>query len=357
MFCQRYLFWIVLLCSNNLYALEKWHTQFELMSRGLYLESATQQARSFGIEPRLFLQLDLANDLFFHAQASALLETGAHKGTILDEFKPDQQVLLGHAYFDYRPWQNFSARLGALPMREYAQDLLITNTRFLGLTGQQRFNLWSDARVNFYALGAIPSNQELTNRLGGVSEGTPSYWQSGFTLELPGDVLAINLKTFAWGYDNVTGNVAFQSGFMGNQTNGIGSANTKLNYQFKGLSNILELSGELSTWSWLTAFEYIYNDGAPSGRNQAKRVRLQLGPGQHLLNLAWYEIESDAVIGYYNSSLLGHTNRRGYSLDYIYQQSQESSSGLTLVRAKTIRSNLLQSDQDAISLWWKIALK
>lgn len=349
---------ILVLVSHSIstHAAYKWNVNFDLAVNAQYVEGQTQQARNFGIAPAANVNVQLFENLSFKARASALLETGSYKGTLLDEFKPDQQVVLNHAYFHYLPWQSMQTQLGAIPMKGWTPDMLISSTRFLGANAIQKISLWADAALELKALAAIPTNQELTNRLGTVSEGTPSYWQAGVGLDLPGDILGINAQAFAWGYSDITNNVAYQSSFMGNQTTGFGSNNTRLAYAFKGFTGVLDFNGQLGGIKYGIGGDYIFNDGAPDSRNQAMRSRATLGFGAHKNIFSWFKIESDAAIGYYNSSILGHTNRDGISYEYIYQDTKESSFGLTAVHSKTIRTTLLQADQDAINVWWRLEL-
>lgn len=349
----RSLLSMLALCfSSTVAAKLNWETSFDLSGKAFYLESATQQARTFGITPAANVDFKFNPQLSFFTRASALLETGSYKGTLLDEFKPDQQVLLNHAYFNLLPWHQFTLDAGAIPMHDKTSDLLVSATRFLGLAANQKINFYGDHSFSLEGLIAIPSNQELTNRLGNVSEGTPTYLQSGLGISLPGDLLNISAKSFLWGYSDVTGNVAFQSGFMGNQTIGIGATNTRLAYNFKGYGAIVDVAGEFTSLKWGLGADYLFNDGAPDSRNQAMRTRFKLAYHDHEFRLSWFEIEADAAIGYYNNAILGHTNREGFSFEYEHEYAQDISFGVNIIHAKTIRATLLQSDQDAVSFWW-----
>tara|TARA_R110000868_G_scaffold154736_2_gene380946 strand:+ start:5739 stop:6806 length:1068 start_codon:yes stop_codon:yes gene_type:complete len=334
-----------------------WNGQLAISSNATYVESSTQQARSFGVTPELRLSINIKEDLTFYSKASAILETGSFKGTLVDEFKPDQQVLLNYGYFSYKPFSTNQLEFGALPMSSRAPRILVASGRFLGAEILQSFSLWGEAKLNFYALSAIPSNQELTNRLGGVSEGTPGYQQLGMDLNLPGDLVAIDFKAFAWSFNNVTGNVAYQSGFMGNQTQGIGSANTRFSYEYEGLGSSLQIKGQTQSFKWGVTTEFIYNDGAPDARNQALRLSPSITISDHQLSLSWFEIEADAAIGYYNESSYGHTNRTGLSFDYLIPFSNDESFGFSYANSKTINTTLLQSDQDVLKMWWRLQLK
>tara|TARA_R110000868_G_scaffold136049_11_gene348848 strand:+ start:7733 stop:8800 length:1068 start_codon:yes stop_codon:yes gene_type:complete len=334
-----------------------WTSRLALLSNATYVESSTQQARSFGLIPALSIDINIAPNLVFKAMSSAILETGSHKGTLLDEFKPDQQVVLNYGYFSYNPYEGNQIELGALPMSERAPNILIAGTRFLGAEILQEIALWGEAELNLYALSAIPSNQELTNRLGGVSEGTPGYQQLGINLSLPGDLIGIKFNAFAWSFNNVTGNVAYQSGFMGNQTQGIGSANTKLSYDYKGLASSLQMSGEVATTRWSFLAEMIYNDGAPDGRNQAMRLSPSIEIDSHTFTVSWFEIEADAAIGYYNNAIYAHTNRSGFALDYKLSFNEDEAFGISVARSNVLKATLLQSDQDYLKMWWSFQLK
>ncbi|MBH46835.1 MAG: hypothetical protein CME71_01550 [Halobacteriovorax sp.] len=334
-----------------------WSSELAISSNATYVESSTQQARSFGVIPELKLSVTIKENLIFHSKASAILETGSFKGTLVDEFKPDQQVLLNYGYFSYKPFSLSQIEFGALPMNTRAPQILIASGRFLGAELLQSIPLWGEAKLNLYALSAIPSNQELTNRLGGVSEGTPGYQQLGLDLNLPGDLVAIGFKAFAWNYNNVTGNVAYQSGFMGNQTQGIGSSNTRFSYEYEGLGSSLQIKGETQSFKWGLTTDFIYNDAAPDTRNQALRVSPSVTVSDHQISLSWFEIEADSAIGYYNEASYGHTNRTGISLDYFMPLGKEESFGLSMARSKTLKATLLQSDQDVLKMWWRLQLK
>lgn len=352
-FIRAFLFFIFL--TQNSFAMSYIH-KFSFNTKMTYIESATQQARGFGIAPAGSLDITISDKFKFFSKASILLETGSHKSALLDEFKPAQQVILNYAFFDFNPWLLTHFNFGAIPMKNWTADILISSTRFFGASINQAVPLWADAKLNLQALASIPSNQELTNRLGGVSEGTPSYWQAGMQLDLPGDILAIKAKGFVWAYDNINGNVAYQSGFMGNQTLGIGSTNSTLAYKFNGYAGTIDFEGSFDQWSWGLGVDYVFNDGAPNERNQATKFRMSLGHGDYQSSLAWFEIQSDAVIGYYNNALLGHTNRNGLSYQLEYQVDSSSKIIFDYVHSSVIKQTLVQSDQDAVSFNWSYQL-
>src|SRR5690606_22925901 len=141
----RCLLIVLVVHSTSAFAAYKWDVKFDLTVNAQYVEGQTQQARNFGIAPAANFNVQLLENLSFKARASALLEAGSYKGTLLDEFKPDQQVVLNHAYFNYLPWQSMQAQRGASPMKTWTPDMLISSTRFLGVNGIQKISLWSDA--------------------------------------------------------------------------------------------------------------------------------------------------------------------------------------------------------------------
>lgn len=353
LFIRAFLFFV--LVSQNSFAMSYVH-KFSFNTKMTYIESATQQARSFGITPAGLLDIKISDKFKFFSKASILLETGSHKSALLDEFKPAQQVILNYAFFDINPWVFTHFDFGAIPMKKWAPDILISSTRFFGATIDQAIPLWAQAQLHLQALTSIPSNQELTNRLGGVSEGTPNYWQAGMQLDLPGDILGINARGFAWGYDNINGNVAYQSGFMGNQTLGIGSTNSTLAYKFNGYAGSLDFNGTVDQWNWGFGGDYIFNDGAPNQRNQATKLRMIIDHNDYQSTLTWFDIQSDATIGYYNNALLGHTNRNGFSYQLEIKIDSTSKIILNYVHSTIIKQTLVQSDQDALSFNWSYQL-
>lgn len=353
-FIRAFLF--LVLVSQNSFAMSYQH-HFSLTTMMTYIESSTQQARSFGIAPAGTLDIAISDRFKFYSKASILLETGSHKSALLDEFKPAQQVVLNHAFFDFNPWLLSHFQLGALPMKSWTPDMLISSTRFFGASINQAVPLWASAKLHLQALAAIPSNQELTNRLGGVSEGTPSYWQTGVQLDLPGDLLGIKARGFIWSYDNINGNVAYQSGFMGNQTLGIGSTNSSLAYRFDGYAGSLDFNGVINQWNWSIGGDYIFNDGAPNERNQATKLRILLGHNDYQSTFSLFEIQSDAAIGYYNNAFLGHTNRKGFSYQLEIKVDNTSKIIFDYIHSDLIRQTLVQSNQDAVSINWSYELK
>ena len=348
-------FLLLALLTQNLFAMNYDH-KFSLNTKMTYIESSTQQARSFGIIPAAILNVKITDKFKFFSKASILLETGSHKSALLDEFKPAQQVVLNHAYFDFNPWLLTHFNFGALPMKDWTPDILISSTRFFGASFDQAIPLWAQAQLHLQGLSAIPSNQELTNRLGGVSEGTPNYWQAGLELDLPGDLLGIKAQGFIWGYDNINGNIAYQSGFMGNQTQGVGSTNSTLAYKFNGYSGSIDFEGIVEEWNWALGGDYIFNDGAPNERSQGVKLRFLFGHSDYQSTLSWFDIQSDAAIGYYNNSLLGHTNRNGYAYQLEVKIDASSKIIFDYTHSTLIRQNLVQSNQDAASFNWSYQL-
>jgi len=320
---------------------------YSLGMSGDYVESDTVRARVLGIDLGLRLREELTPELTFHVHAFANFENGSNKTTnIRAEYEPNQAVNLREGGLIYRPWSFLKLEAGAINQNRNSSPLLTWNTAFAGALEEVRFG---DFLLR--AQQAVPNNNILARRVGGIDEGTPMFFMETAGFDRKTDDYRLRLEASMFAYEGLSGQVAAVSRDFGNSANNLSERNAQFIYGFRGYN----LSGEYVQHfgkDWLVSLEgqYLFNDRAPEGRNTGTLGLLGIGRDSLVVKVGHFRNESDTSPAFYNARMYGHNNMQGsivslqggtFESEYFYR--------LSFIDAKLIDTNPLQADMKIIN--------
>jgi hypothetical protein len=318
--------------------------KYTLGMSGDYVESTNIRARVLSLDAGLKLQDSISEDLKYHLYLIGNFENGTNKATGLTaEYTPNQIINLWEGGFVYSPLSFARFEVGAINQNQYNSPLLVWNTAFAGMT--QRFN-WDQFYLR--AQQAIPNNNILSRRIGGIDEGTPMFFMEslGFDLENKNFKFKTELSRFA--FSNLSSQVALTSQDFGNSVVG-SNQSARFLYGYKGTNITAETSVTTdSGYKFVLDGEYIFNDDAPNGRNAGMIAQTGLGYNQLLVKAGVFRNESDTSPSFYNARNLGHNNRVG-SIVTLQSQDQDYFFRLQIINSKIIEKNVRQSNLTIIN--------
>lgn len=291
----------------------------------------------------------VSKDLQYALRGGILFETGSNKALLIDEFAPNQSAYLYESYVKADIFSPVSIKIGALNQEMYNSELLVTNMPFGAVMEQAAFN-WGNTSLIIAAQQAIPNNQDLNQRLGSVQEGTPTFMMETVALVHNSESLAYRLNVGHFKYADLSASVAQNSQFLGNSVSGV-NENAEFVYEYKGLN----VSGDVALKFGRNIFtlkgQYLFNDGAPDGRNTGYTAAAAWRYGAFELEGLKFRNESDSSVAFYNNKWLGHNNRDGYAASARYFiPKQKTEFELSFINADLIASNVYQSKQEAVML-------
>jgi hypothetical protein len=294
---------------------------------------------SHRINPKLHIFLD----------ASLRLENGSHKSLDIEEFTPEQQVLLNNAEVNYRPVSWLELQVGSLNQEHFKSPLFIESTAFVAARETARY---IHGKNSFYVSiqQAIPNNQNLSERLGSIDQGTPSLFTETLGHRYNGDLFNSDFGISSFGFRNLSNSVAHQSRFMGNSVIGIGQDAAEFNYKYQGINAHLELWMALKAqWSLSLRGHWTKNRKAPDARSNAQWAELSLNFKELSFKGQFIHSESDASVAFYNNKFLGHNNVKGFGLG-VELRSPWGHLNLDAVQTRPIRYNIFQERATVVML-------
>jgi hypothetical protein len=313
------------------------------------VDSKRMEARVAGVGADLLTRRVLSDFAEFQLDAGVRLENGSHKALDVSEFAPNQQVLLHEGLLKIEPASFFELKIGGINQKSLNAPQLIDQVVFVGASEQL------NAQVNDYeffllAQQLIPNNRNLSTRLGSIDEGTPRFLSFTGGAHLGGDLLELELAATWFKFDRLSNSVADQSRYLGNSVRGVAVDSAEFDYQFQGHHLRAALTWFFSDDQSLNFdMQYLFNSKAPNGRNQGQYASLGLDGRRYLFEARYFSLESDAAIAFYNTKLMGHTNRQGGALVAGIKVT-DGQIALTGVRAKTLKENIRQDSMDLIAL-------
>lgn len=302
---------------------------------------------SIGTEKKFFKTLTL------DAKVGAIFETGSNQSIDSDEFAPDQQVVLHRAEVRFEPIKYFFVEFGALSRKGQTAPLFLNHSVFAGI--REGFKYAFDEYYSIYLMAeqSIPNNQTLSERLGSVDQGTPQLMMETIGADLDGDLVALYFKFSHFRFQELSSGLANQSRFFGNSATGIGPDGVDFDFKFDGYHSQLKLVGFMDEEMQLSLdAQYTWNNQTPDSRSAAWWSELALQFGLFKFGLGVYRAESDATIAFYQDPLFGHSNRKGYHLNFGMNEIGEEKRSLIVqvVKTKEIEENAFQAPQTSIFL-------
>lgn len=335
--------------------LEKTDLSGQVKIGGDYVDNKQVEARVFGVSTYLNIKTQFNEKLKFDFSGGAAADVGSNNSFIIDEYAPRRQVQLKRAFFQWNPYESLGLKVGAINQRDYNLPLLLTRTAFLGSQQQFNINFSPNHKLYLRLQQAIPNNLNLTQRIGIVEDGTPSFFIETIGLKLDGDLLAFEGSASRWSYDALSTGVAYQSQFLGNSVSGGGQLNSDFIYRYSGYTANAYLKISLSddfgikTWG-----HYLYNDEAPEKRNRGQLFAAGLFFGHLLFHINYFKNESDSSPAFYNSALFSHNNHEGSLVQITYENphtnnENEVTAYINYVESSPITFNAFQSDTKKVN--------
>lgn len=288
---------------------------------GDYVDNKQVEARVFGVSGFLGVKADITDTLQLKIKAGATLEVGSNNSFIIDEYAPRRQWRLRDAHFKWSPFDFLSVKAGAVNQGDYNSPLLLTSSAFLAL--QEKLSINFSENHSFYvrAEQAIPNNFNLTQRIGIVEDGTPSFLIESVGLDLKGDILSLFLEGGMWSFNSLSTGAAYQSQFLGNSVSGGGQLNSDFLYSFSGYNFAGGMEAYISDDIGVEfKGQYLYNDKAPEERNKGQLFKAGVILGKFRPSFTFFRNESDSSVGFYNSALFSHNNHEGTILAVQYKE-------------------------------------
>lgn len=219
----------------------------------------------------------------------------------------------------YEPIADFlTLDFGMIHQRFFNNQLFVGNLGFVG-TSQRMAYKQPRFEVALRTQQLIPTSYTNSTRVAD-RETMPSF----YTESLEGKFLIsrnnfINGRLTHFQYNNLPHIAAFQSFIYGNTVTNTDVNNAQFIYGFNGFMSQLTFEQRISdSLSAQVMWDVIKNNQAPSDAGEARKITLAVANdfGRWILSGSFtdYFIESDAVPARYNSSVLGHNNRIGNSL-------------------------------------------
>lgn len=330
--------------------LEKTEASGQVSMGGYYVDNKQVESRVFGITGYLNLETKLLDSLKMDISVGATTEVGSNNAFIVDEYAPRRQWRLKRAFLEWSPASFFSTKLGAINQKDYNAPLLLTRTAFMGAQEKLNFKLTDDHSFFIRMQQSVPNNLNLTQRIGIVETGTPSFFIETVGMELKGDVLAVYAEGGRWSYDSLSVGAAYNSQFIGNSVSGGSRLNSEYLYRFSGYTASGSVRIHFSDdFGMRFDGQYLYNEEAPEERNKGQFLKSSLILGHWQPSFLLFRNESDSSPAFYNSSFFSHNNHEGYSVELRYadpyDDNENKISGyINYVESSPIKFNAFQSD-------------
>lgn len=311
---------------------------------GDHVDSTNVKARVLGVDIGVMLKDAITEDLYYHARLAGNFENGTNKATGLTaEYEPNQAVNLWEGGLVYTPTPYLRLEAGALNQNKYASPLLVWNTAFAGATQELRYQ-----GLYVRAQQAIPNNNILSRRIGGIEEGTPLFFMETLGFDYDDNHLRFKAEASRFSFNDLSSQVALTSQDFGNSVVGANQS-ARFLYGFRGTN----ISGELSyttteSYKVMLGGQYIFNEGAPEKRNQGYLAEVGAGMNGVLLKVGQFRNESDSAPAFYNARLYGHNNMQG-TVVTLQGQSKELTFRVQAVQGRIIEQNIRQSDMNIIN--------
>ena len=230
----------------------------------------------------------------------------------------------------------FHIHLGNKNQVFFEAPLLISDKTFFSVTGEGNLKLSENVSLKGVLQAAVPNSAEdFIRKETQLQDKIPGFYTASafFNWEKIPFLFDLNLKnnlTF-FRFMDLPSPVAEKSKIIGNDTIGQGS-DTKFTHQFFGLHNTAQTRFFPTTkWIFDIGYDYLYNFGAPNTYNKGERIFSSLYYDLHelmeiKLTGAYFAIQSDATVAFYNTEIYGHNNRKGW---FVKLEGHLYNSGIT----------------------------
>ncbi|MCO5113973.1 MAG: hypothetical protein M9899_07340 [Bdellovibrionaceae bacterium] len=234
------------------------------------------------------------------------------------EFTPSG-IYLHYGYFDLDILNDdmFHLMFGTLDQRRVFSGFVMAQRSFPGL--EERVNIKAmDGKMlyRFSTQQVIPTSYTFNTELVAKEELPTLFSAVASATYESGRSYDMSAYVGGFSYNNLPSKVADSSRFLGNSVIGTGAASQFI-FGFEGwmagIAGRYDFNRDIAVGFSLDMLE---NTSAPDTFNQAQMIRVfasrRLNADLGLdFNVGNYFVESDAVPGYYTSTVMGNTNRKG----------------------------------------------
>lgn len=227
-------------------------------------------------------------------------------------------------YFEWNLFLDFFyLHLGNKNQVFFEAPLLISDKTFFSVAGEGNLKFSENISLKGIVQAAVPNSAEdFIARDIQLEDKIPLFYTAStfFQWEKIPFLFDSNFKnnlTFFY-FTDPPSPVAEKSLTIGNTPLRYTSGDAKLKYKFHGLHNTVQTRFFPTTkWIFEAGYDYLYNFGAPKTYNKGERLFSSLYYDLHelmeiKLTGAYFAIQSDAAVAFYNTEIYGHNNRKGW---------------------------------------------
>ena len=222
-------------------------------------------------------ELEMNDFVSFHGRGGIKYETGSTQSVFNERRNtPDSNVIYDYAFVRTNLFANtVKLDFGSLDNNpEKMGSFIQTGLTSVGV--QENFKYESkyfDIELN--AIQSKPQNDELSNRIESVEQGSPKFFYEYIKADLKLNRIKLHATYGQYAYDDLSNSVAFQEQFMGNSIVQGDEATSRFIYKYKGTQFLLGASFKLSEFiTLLPSYEAVENNNAPSSQNMATNQQL-----------------------------------------------------------------------------------
>ncbi len=328
-----------------------------LWSLGLNGESfqnQTEHSQIIGLGLNGNMQIVLLPGLMLRVKAGVALQNGYAQSDFGDTV-PHNGLGLSEAVMQYHPWLPLYFQLGAIDS-SYVGSAYLPAGAYPGAL--QKIAIGSNKLgVDLIAQETIPTSTTLATQTVD-KEKTPYYTTQGIFLKVqPYDGWQLKATALHYKFENLPSLTAFDSLSYGNTILNQGPNTSAYAYQFDGYMGGADSKLTLVRGvEWTLSSNVLQNSNAPQSYRMAQWIDTGFDFAlprdvNFIPKFATYFAESDVAPGFYNSSDVGHNNRKGWSAssDFVFKKSKFKL-GATYSDANVINATSFQSRQQYIQL-------
>lgn len=315
-------------------------------------QTDSQSFASFGIGLRG--GLSLLEDLDFNGELSLIAQSGFSQ-TRFGRDSLNDGINLHEAILSYDPSKYITVDAGIINQGHLGQELLVSSRPFPGLRQTLQYDI-SDITFGLKAQQTIPTSRSLDTHTRSEKEKTPSFLtETLFANYSPTSRLGFTGHITRYQFNNLPTHVAYESRLIGNTVPHSTPAESQFLYDFKGLAYGVSAQAQIMERIGVDLNgQLLENREAPDAFNRGYSlqlgVTLEIFEQQLRASVTNFFNESDSAPAYYNSSRLGHNNRKGnaFGLEAIISQNIKISTHF--VDSDVINPNLSMTRQQHLTV-------
>ena len=315
----------------------------DVVSKFAALQGQTDRANKFAMSVLFDSQLTLTNDFKFISYAGFKYETGtANSGFNERRYAATSKLVYDYAYISYKPFNFITLEAGAVDNTsdDSVSPLVNYGVSFLG--AREKLKIASKYMdVTLVATQAMPYNDDLSDSIGTVNEGTPKFFSEIVNADIKISDTLIKLKAGHFAYQDLSNSVANSDRYFGNTVTGNDESDSEYAYNFKGW--LYGASAKFKITNYLTvtpAIDTVKNDEAVEGKNKGRTAKLNIDSEiiNHKIKAFFgnFDNESDTAPAFYRKSI----QKNSYKGNFV---------GLTIENPESLKTTIKYVDRTSKS--------